>query len=109
LFDRPLPPNQSSLNPAAMSSSQWSVVSSQKAEGSSQTGGYTAGGIAGGYTAGQIEGYSAGGTASGNPWGGTILPTSIPPATQTQTGPGLVILIATGAAAGIGYVRRRLR
>ncbi len=69
--------------------------------------GYTAGGIAGGYTAGQIGGYTAGGTASGNPWGGTILPASIPPATQTQTGPGLVILIATGAAAGIGYVRRR--
>jgi hypothetical protein len=84
-------------------SDQMSAISGQ------QTGGYSAGGVAGAYTARQIGGYTAGGTASGNPWGGTILPSSIPPATQTQTGPGLVILLATGAAAGIGYVRRRLR
>ena len=85
------------------------MISSQKAEGSGQTGGYTAGGIAGGYTAGQIGGYTAGGTASGNPWGGSVVRTAIPPATQTQTGPGLVILVATGAAAGIGIVRRGVK
>ena len=101
LFDRALP--QSSLNPAAMSSERSEERSqmlqdrsSQKAEVRNQWRGYNAGEIAGGYT-------------SGNPWEGTILPASIPPATQTQTGPGLVILIATGAAAGIGYVRRKIR
>jgi hypothetical protein len=71
----------------------------------------TAGNPGGGYSAGSFGGYTAGtvsgGTASGNPWGGSVVRTAIPPATQTQTGPGLVILIATGAAAGIGYVRRR--
>jgi cysteine-rich repeat protein len=33
----------------------------------------------------------------------------VPPATRTPTGPGLVIFLASGAAAGVGMVRRRLR
>ena len=36
-------------------------------------------------------------------------PTNIPTPARTPTGPGLVIFLASGAAAGIGIVRRRLR
>ncbi len=39
--------------------------------------------------------------------GGQVLPSKIPPATRTPTGPGLVIFLASGAAAGVGLVRRR--
>ncbi|MBP9773525.1 MAG: DUF4215 domain-containing protein [Candidatus Peribacteraceae bacterium] len=36
------------------------------------------------------------------------IPTNIPPPGKTESGPGLVIFLASGAAAGIGIVRRRL-
>jgi cysteine-rich repeat protein len=35
--------------------------------------------------------------------------TRVPPPARTPTGPGLVIFLASGAAAGIGFTRRRFR
>jgi hypothetical protein len=43
------------------------------------------------------------------PQGREIVPSSIPTPARTATGPGLVIFLASGAAAGVGLVRRRLK
>lgn len=41
--------------------------------------------------------------------GGPVIlsPDQVPPASRTPTGPGIVIFLASGAAAGIGFMRRR--
>jgi hypothetical protein len=81
--------------------------------GSDQAGAGTTNGLPGSIptvpypqTAGGIGGANFDGAHS--PWNGNVI-ASIPPPSQPQTGPALLLLAASGAAAGVGFVRRRLR
>jgi cysteine-rich repeat protein len=72
--------------------------------GTSGVGGEGGGAYAGG--SGGASGEGVGGDQGSIP---TYNIRSIPTPARTPTGPGLVIFLASGAAAGVGIVRRRLR